>query len=129
MEISRDMISFYLRKITSVYFGKHDIPPDDLSGYLDFVSDMRKHAERKGDLDYLRLGFEHVLANPNIDTVELAATDYPFDDAEVREIIHYAWKTIWPDAAPIPPGGPPGVKIVPMSLDDWWAHTGHRPKA
>jgi hypothetical protein len=128
MDISDQMVSFYLRNVTSVYFAEHDLPPDELSGYLEYVEGMKKEAVFHGDLETLRLGFEHLLGNPQLETEPLAATEYPFRESEIREIVRYARKIIWPDAAPIPPGGPPGVKIVRMSIDDWWAHTGHRPK-
>ncbi|MBL7684422.1 MAG: hypothetical protein JNK65_00080, partial [Deltaproteobacteria bacterium] len=45
---------------------------------------------------------------------------YPFDNEEIREIIRYAWKTIWPEAKEINRDTLPEIELVTMSLQDWW---------
>ncbi|NJO55293.1 MAG: hypothetical protein HC834_01880 [Rhodospirillales bacterium] len=121
MDISYNIIQYYLQTITVAYFGTHDMPPDDLSGYDRYVEDLRIKAIRHRDLDALRLGFEYLLAHPEINLEEqYQGGRYPFDDAELREIIAYTRSKLWPDAGPIPPDGPPGVRLVQMSIDDWW---------
>ena len=121
MDISKQMIGFHLRIVTLAYFGEHDDVPDDVAGYYEYVEDMKRQAIRFGDLDALKLAFEHILVNPEIDTVTLSQANFPYEEEEVREIIRYAWETIWPDADPIPPGGPPGVRIVDISPEEWRA--------
>ncbi len=98
MDISEQMIGFHLRLVTLAYFGEHDDVPDDVAGYHDYVEDMKRQAIRFGDLDGLKLAFEHILANPEIDTVTLSQANFPYEEEEVREIVRYAWETIWPDA-------------------------------
>ena len=122
MDISNEMIGFHLRLVTSAYFGKHDDVPADVTGYDAYIEDMKRQALHFGDLDALKLAFEHILANPEIDMVTLSQANFPYKEAEVREIIRYAWERIWPDADPISPGGPPGVRLVDMPPGDWRTH-------
>jgi hypothetical protein len=126
--IADGMLSYYLVGVTAGYFGRHDEPADDVQEYSYLIEDLRLGAALHGDLEYLRLGLEYLLAHREIDLVQFAGgTDFPYEQEQVREIIEYAWKTIWPDAPPIPSGCPPGVELVSMSLEEWWRHTGHRP--
>src|SRR5437867_1045758 len=121
MKISESMVRYYLHDITMGWFDPEDLPPDNITGYYDCVIQMKLHALKHNDLDVLKLAFEYLLANKQIKCEQFAGGRYPYDEQEVREIIHYAWKTIWPDSTPLLPGGPNGVEIVPMSIDDWWA--------
>ena len=128
MIISDDMMRYYIGDITSGYFSHHDVPADNVTEYAPFIENMRKLANLHGDLDYLRLGLEYLLAHPEIELLPFAHGDsYPYWEEQIREIIEYAWKMLWPNALPISPGGPSGVELVPMSLEEWWRHTGHRP--
>ncbi|MEW6734349.1 MAG: hypothetical protein AB1489_23690 [Acidobacteriota bacterium] len=121
MKISKAIISYYLADVTLAWFNNNDLPPKDIFQYHHCIMQMQLGAISHGDLNELRLAFEYLLANPQINCEEFAGDRYPYDDKEVREIIHYAWQTIWPDAQPIPPGGPVDVELINTSLDDWWA--------
>ena len=67
--------------------------------------------------------FEDLLSHPEIDASAFAGGRYPYDDDEVREIVHYARSTIWPDAGPVPDRGP-DVRLVNLSLQEWRALRG-----
>lgn len=121
MNISESMVRYYLADVLLSWFNTHDLPPDDLSEYREYILDMKKGAIKHGDLEALRLAFEHILDNSHIDSERFNESLYPYDDRDVREIIHYSWKTIWPDASPVSPSGRPDVKLVSMSLEKWWA--------
>ena len=124
MDISLSMVKHYLDDVTVGWFDDHDLPPENVADYLPRVLEMKKGAAKHGDLEALKLAFEHILANRRIDCEILGGGRYPFDDKDVREIIAFAWKTIWPDARPIPPGGPPGVRLIEMPLEQWRASRG-----
>jgi hypothetical protein len=122
MKISESMVEFYLTKVTNLWIIDHGVPPYNPSEYDDYyIEDIKQSAIYRDDLDTLKLALEHIMSNPEIDTGRLADSEYDWEDEEVRELIRYIWNKIWPDSSPIPPGGPPGVKLVKMSLKEWWA--------
>lgn len=130
MEISEAMINYYLMNVTTGGKNPDDFSPDDVedvSEYYPLIQNMKSHTLRHGDLDALKLGFEYILANPDYKCVWMAGPVYSYEEEQVREIIEYAWKTIWPDSDPIPSGGPEGVKLVPTTLDQWWESRGYNP--
>jgi hypothetical protein len=94
MNISESMVRFYLTKVTNLWIIKNGVPADSLSEYDDYVEDIKRSAIYRNDLEALKLAFEHILANPDIDTAPLAESEYPWDDEEVRELIQYIWKKI-----------------------------------
>jgi hypothetical protein len=119
MKISKELVTHYLTSLTNTYIARFDLPPDPLDGYHDYVMRIGKDASDAGELDALKLALEHVLGNPDISSLRLASTTYPFEEEEVRDILRYMRKTLWPDAGPISPGGPPGVELVDMPLWEW----------
>jgi len=121
MEINGWLVEHYLGYITVGWFDTDDLPPECVQDCLRFVIEMKKAATARGDLDQLRLAFDHILGNPQIDASEYGKTRYPFDDADVREIIAFARSVIWPDAGDVPPGGPPGIRLVRTRVSDWKA--------
>lgn len=130
MEISEAMINFYLMNVTTGGKNPDDFSPEDvedLSEYYSFIQNMKNHAARHGDLDTLKLGFEYILANPDYKCVWMAGPVYSYEEQQVREIIEYAWKIIWPDSKPIASGGPKDVKLVPTTLEQWWESRGYDP--
>ncbi|MBW4599435.1 MAG: hypothetical protein KME29_07430 [Calothrix sp. FI2-JRJ7] len=118
MEISEYMVRSYLWYVTGFWIIKNDLPADHLSEYDEYIENIKSNAISKGDLDTLKLAFEYILANPEIDTESLTESDYPWDDAEVREIIRYICEKIWPDASQIPPESLAEVKLVKTPLKE-----------
>ena len=127
MNISESMIRYYLRNITMGWFDPEDEPPEDITEYYKCVQDMKLHAVNHNDLDALKLGLEYLLAHPELDYTKFSGGRYPYEPEEVREIIYYAWKTIWPDSEPVSDSTLLAVKLVRMTLEEWWESRGHKP--
>ncbi len=88
------MVRFYLTKLTNLWIIKNGVPADSLSAYDEYVEDIKRSAIYRNEIDALKLGFEKILADPDIDTEYLAESEYPWNDEEVRELIQYIWKKI-----------------------------------
>ena len=121
MNISDSMTRYYLDSVTVGWFNRHDLPPDDVADYYDYVMDIQKSAQKHGDTEYLRVALEYLLSNPETDFERYDGGRYPYDSDDVREIIEYVLRTLWPDAAPIPAEELAKVKIVAVPLKDWWS--------
>lgn len=121
MDIPIALINFYLSQVTVGFFNHHDLPPAALSGYGRQVTVLESLALKNQEDDVLRLGFEHILGNPAFDCTPVSGGRYPYTSDQIREIIGFVWQTLWPDAGPVPPGGPPDVRLVPMPLEAWRA--------
>lgn len=120
IKIAESMIDHYLGDVTISWFNDHDLPPDDVKEYHSLVVWMKQNATNHGDLKYLKLAFEYLLSNPDFDYEQFAGSRYPYDSEEIREIIEFAYRTIWSND--ILPTDVPDVQLVQMSLDDWWAN-------
>lgn len=95
------MIRFYLTKVTNLWIIKNGVPADSLSKYDDYLENIKRSAIYRNEVDRLKLSFEEIMANPDIDTGELAESEYPWDDEEVQNIIQYIYKKIWDDPSAI----------------------------
>jgi hypothetical protein len=112
------MVERYVSSVLRGYAEDHGVPPNDLSEYDRLIENVRYGATRHGHFDLLRLGIEHLLGRG------VSLKDWlkpcPFgDEADLREGLAYMHKKLWPDAGPIPPGGPPGVELVPCPWEVW----------
>jgi hypothetical protein len=92
--------------------------PEDLEGYYGYALDILSRARYEGYLEQLRLGIEYVLGNPEIDTKFLMDDPHFRSQDEMHELLRYVWEVIWPNALPIPLGGPLGVTIVKELPED-----------
>jgi hypothetical protein len=119
MNISKGMLDHYLGYVTGHWFNDHDTPPDNINEYRSAVADIELDAARRNDFDPLRLGLDYLLCHPEID-LEDHGSCYPFLDEEVREIIRYIRRTIWPELPPVNPDEVKDVKLVYTSRFDWW---------
>jgi hypothetical protein len=119
MEISNGMLNHYLDYVTIGWFDDHDIPADDLGEYHQRIVKLERSAKRRNDLNPLRLGLDYLLCHPEID-LEAHGGRYGWDDEEVRDIIRYIRRTIWPDLPPVNPDEVKDVKLVYTSRFDWW---------
>jgi hypothetical protein len=120
MDLSESMIRYYLDSITVSYFNHNELPPDDVKGYYDQVLALKRKAVSHGDLDSLKVAFEYLLSHRELDCGRLGDDRYPYSDEEIREIIRYAWHTIWPETSDAAPAVHPDVRLVQMPLEDWW---------
>ncbi|HLP91054.1 MAG TPA: hypothetical protein VK184_21030 [Nostocaceae cyanobacterium] len=110
------MVRDYLWYILGFWIIEHDLPADELSEYDEYIENMKMNAIRKDELDTLKLAFDHILANSKINTESLADSDYPWDDAEICEIIRYAYQKIWSNTPPIDPVASSEVKLVKIPI-------------
>jgi hypothetical protein len=119
MEVGMGMLNHYLNNITLGWFDNEGVPPDSVEEYLPLVQEIKRDATRRNDLEPLRLGLDYLLCHPEID-LEGHGGYYGWDDEEVRDIIRYIRRTIWPDLPPVNPDEVKDVKLVYMSRFDWW---------
>lgn len=119
MEISNGMLNHYLEDITFGWFGRNELPPDDINEYHDRVLQIKADAAHHNDLEPLRLGLDYLLCNPRI-SLEDHGGRYPFTDEEVRDIIRYIRATIYPDATPLNCEEVKDVELVYTSRFEWW---------
>lgn len=120
MDVSESMVRFYLDNVTVSWFSSNDTPPNELSEYKPYIEDMKRSAFKHKDLETLRIVFEYLIANPNIDCERFNGPRYPFDSDEIREIICYSWRVLWPDRSTIPIRNLPNIKFIKMPLEEWW---------
>lgn len=121
MEISVQMINYYLSYFTEVWFNDNDLPPDDVREYHPFVKEMELAARKHDDVDALKEGIQYILGNPHFDIEQFSGSRYPFDRDELIEIVEYLWRVLWPNEGPIPRGGPTNIELVQMPLEVWWS--------
>jgi hypothetical protein len=119
MEISKDVLNHYLDYVTVGWFNFRDDPPESVSDCHQKVLVIKDDATRRNDLQVLRLGIDYLLCHPEI-SLEGHGGVYGWDDEEVREIIRYIRRTIWPDLPPVNPDEVKDVKLVYTSRFDWW---------
>ena len=112
------MVRSYIWHVTGFWIIKNDIPADNLAEYDSFIENMKASAIHFGDLDALKIAFEYILLNSDINTESLTDSDYPWDNEEVRKIIHYAWEKIWPNSS-IHPEKLSNVKLVDIPINEW----------
>jgi hypothetical protein len=120
MEISNGMLNHYLDYITIGWFDDDEsVPAENVSEYFNQVAVIKQDATRRNDLEPLRLGLDYLLCHPEID-LEAHGGRYGWDDKEVRDIIRYIRRTIWPELPPVNPDEVKDVKLVYTSRFDWW---------
>lgn len=119
MEIAKGIIDNYLRRVTVHWFDPEDLPAENINQYRPLVENIILEARLHNDFQPLRLGLDYLLCHPEI-SLEDHGYRYPWDDADVREIIHYIRKTVFPDAKALNCDEVKDVKLIPMSREDWW---------
>jgi hypothetical protein len=117
--VNQTMVDHYLSDITVGWFARHDLPADEVDEYRPYVENIRQLALTQGDLDYLKVGLEYLLLHPEVDLEAYNGGRYPFDADEMREIIEFVYRTLWPEESL--PEQPPEVKLIQMPLSHWWS--------
>lgn len=129
MQISEPMIRYHLRDILLSWFNSNDLPPDDVNDYYKYVLEMQKGAVKHGDMDVLKLAFEYILSRPEFDCTRLDEGHYPYESEEIREIIFYAWQTLWGNDSISPANNEAipltkdaiDIEFVAIPIQEWWA--------
>jgi hypothetical protein len=119
MKIASDMFDHYLDKLTFQWFADHDLPPDDLSEYDEKIVTLFNDAQQHNDLEPFRLAMDWILLNPDKYSLEDHG-NFPFLDEEVRDILRYVRRKIYPEAPPPDRDEVEDVEIVPQSRFEWW---------
>ena len=119
MEISQDMIEFYLSHVLDLAIAIHGAPPDKLKGYDRHIAEMAEKASRNGELDILRRGLEHILCTAEIEAAKLSHSDYSWPEKEVRQVLAYIRKQVWPSAGEIDQAEAATCSLVTQSLAAW----------
>ena len=96
MEIKRAVIKNYLDHVTG-YIADTGGEPDDVTGYYDYVIDMRKSAARQGDLGILLIAIDCLLLNSDLDAPSFASLNVHFDPDEMHEFLQYIRSIAFPN--------------------------------
>ncbi|UWQ76156.1 hypothetical protein [Leisingera sp. M658] len=125
MKIRKELIAGYTRLLT---MGRAVNAPDPMADLAQFDADIRsmhKRAHKEGNLDWLRLALDSLIASPAGRISLFAGQQYPFDDAELQALFRRAYGMIWPDQPLSEPGDEADLDFVEMSAEDWNAFTGN----
>lgn len=115
------MVEGYLSYIT-VGPGIDDATPLADPGRFDrYILDMGRAAAAGGDLPWLQLAMEALISGPDAQILALSGGVYPWRAEELRALFAHAYRTLWPDEEPSPPGAGPQVEFVPMPRAEWEA--------
>ena len=105
------------------------VPPVDGKALDPEIELMGNTARLMGDLEELRLGIDYYLCHPEIDLTDpffAYCDDYGWEDAEVREVLKYIRRRLWPEVE-INCEEAQQVELVPISKFDWWEQRGVNP--
>lgn len=118
MKISKWMVERHLQTVTA-YAGDNGGAPEDLTEYDEDISIMKRKAERKGDLDYLRLAIDYLITYPEADAPSLMNMFYFYDREEADELLRYIRFKVWGTDEVNNLDEVKQVELVPMPLDEW----------
>lgn len=121
MKISSTMVAEYLGIISSVAPDNQDEPLEDMEQYHDGIDSMATFAQRKGDLEALKLGMESLIAQPEGRMGPFESEVYPFEHEELAELFGYAFRRLWPGEEPRGEEELPDITLVAMSAEEWEA--------
>lgn len=126
MKIRKQMIDGYLRNLTMGRAANTNDPLSDLTQFDPDIRAMQREALLDGNIEWLRLSVESLLANPRNRIGAFVGALYPFDAAELENILRYAHSKIWPDRTVPDLGDEAELEFVEMSQEDWSAIVGGR---
>ncbi|MBY6055527.1 hypothetical protein [Leisingera daeponensis] len=124
MKIRKELIEGYTRLLT---MGRAVSAPDPMADLSQFDADIRamhKRAYKEGNLDWLRLALDSLIAGPEGRISQFAGQQYPFSDRELEALFRRAFGMIWPDQPLSEPGDEADLEFVEMSAEEWDAFTG-----
>ncbi|NSY38568.1 hypothetical protein [Leisingera sp. ANG59] len=124
MKIRKELIEGYTRLLT---MGRAVNAPDPMADLAQFDADIRamhKRAHKEGNLDWLRLALDALIATPDGRIGQFAGQQYPFSDPELEALFRRAYGMIWPGQPLSEPGDEADLEFVEMSAEEWDAFTG-----
>ena len=119
MKIANGMFDHYLDKLTFQWFSDHDLPPEDFAEYDATIASLVDDATQHNDLTPFRLFMDWVLLNPDRYSLEDHG-NYPFEDEDVREILRYVRKKVFPDQPRPDRREVQDVDVAYQSVFEWW---------
>lgn len=121
MKIIREAMEHHIREVTEGYFlHPRDGFPEDFSIFDEYIEEMVESARHYGHTDILKPGIEYLLGHPELDLQPYGSSEnWVWNNDEVRALLFYVRDRLWPDAGPLPDGGPPGVELVPAPGPEW----------
>jgi hypothetical protein len=119
MKMNRELIKFYLHKLTMGRGVNGDDPMSDLGNSKGDIRTMQSAAAANGDLDWLRLSMDALIAKPRGRIQAFAGMQYPLTDDELVDLFSYAYGRIWPSEALSEPGNEVELEFVDMSDAEW----------
>ena len=119
MRMHREMIKRYTTHLTSGIGVTEEDPMADLSNFDRDILSMAAEAKRDGNLDWLRLSLDALVANPAGRIKLFADYVYPFSEEELRRLFAYAFLKIWPDEEISVLGSEANLKFVAMTDEEW----------
>ena len=117
------MLDHYIGYLTNIYIVDHDVPPEKLDDYHDYVLMIKSEATRLKDLEPLKLGIDYLLCHREID-LDGHGGLYPYDDEEVRDILQYIRSIVWSNNSKINCKEVENIKLINTSDIDWWKTRG-----
>lgn len=119
MKISGGMVSHYLVTVAS-YAGDNDGAPEDLSEYDKCIYSMKRQAERKDDLDYLRLAIDYLITHPEVDKLIYMGGFYDYDEEESDELLRYIRLKVWGEDFVANPAEVKKLELEDTMSTEWW---------
>lgn len=119
MKMSLEVIKRYTRILTMGRGASAPSPMSDLSEFNADAAAMAREAALAGDLTWLRLALDSLIANPDGRIRLFAGQQFPFTDRELVTLFSYAYRRIWPNAALSEPGDEADIEFEVMSDEDW----------
>jgi hypothetical protein len=123
-KISYKVANEYFMGVFSSWFVDHEDPPSRPEDFRNAVQQFKLKAQKFGDLEYLRVAVEHILANPDIDQKILMDfsfnDDYAFEPEEVLRILAYLYGETWPSHPQPKKGQYPSVEwLHGLGWEEW----------
>ncbi|MEM1428537.1 MAG: hypothetical protein AAGG09_03665 [Pseudomonadota bacterium] len=119
MKLSLEVIKSYTRNLT---MGRGASAPDPMSDLSQFNADaatMAREAAIAGDLVWLKIALDALIANPDGRIGQFAGQQYPFNEPDLVRLFSHAYHRIWPGDTLSAPGDEADVTFEVMSDEDW----------
>lgn len=119
MDMNRDLIQSYIRKLTLGAGAAASDPFADIALFDNDIHTMKTVAEQAGDLEWLRLSMDALIASPKGRIGRFVEQGYPYSEDEMVTLFTYAYQKIWPDHDISAPGEEAALNFVDMSAETW----------
>ena len=121
MRIVLEALSYRIGQVTNGYFIRARPGfPESFSVFDPYIDQMAAAARERGHFEILKPGIEYLVTHPEVDLESYGSDEnWVWSHDEVRALLIYIRNRLWPDAGPLPEGGPPGVELVPAPGLEW----------